>query len=200
MELEIYKMTYKIEKNLSLLRILGDDFVKNNKNKGSLIINNKKCTLNSIISIRNNVQNKIQIALSKNIYNKSCMFKNCESLKSLSKSSENDYILDFQIMESNLNDVNEYNKQSIKAEKKLIDSSHTDNDKSSFYPTIENEISDFSEICKIEDKLIDEYEILYFNNIFKKYKKDNYIILKENFSNCKSLTSLPDISEFMLLI
>ena len=58
----------------------------------------------------------------------------------------------------------------------------------------------FSEICKIEDGLIDEYEILYFNNIFKKYKKDNYIILKEIFSKCKSLTSLPDISEFMLLI
>ena len=43
MEVERYKMIYT--KNLSILfendniRILGNDFVKNNKNKGKLIIN-----------------------------------------------------------------------------------------------------------------------------------------------------------------
>ena len=56
MEVERYKMIYT--KNLSTLfendyiRILGNDFVKNNKNKGKLIINNKKYKLKEFINIK----------------------------------------------------------------------------------------------------------------------------------------------------
>ena len=50
MELETYKMIYEIdekeEKN-EKFRILGDEFVNNNKNRAKLIINNKKCDLES---------------------------------------------------------------------------------------------------------------------------------------------------------
>ena len=49
MEVEIYQMTYKMKrkkenemKHLNEIRILGDEFVLNNLNKGSMIINNKK--------------------------------------------------------------------------------------------------------------------------------------------------------------
>ena len=42
MEVDIYKMLYKIKNTNINLRILGDIFVRNNKNKGKLIINNKK--------------------------------------------------------------------------------------------------------------------------------------------------------------
>ena len=42
MDKEIYKMTYKIENNIEELRIVGEEFVKNNRNKSILIINNKK--------------------------------------------------------------------------------------------------------------------------------------------------------------
>ena len=42
MEAEIYKMRYNASKNTETLRILGETFVKNNKNKGKIIINNKK--------------------------------------------------------------------------------------------------------------------------------------------------------------
>ena len=80
MEVEKYKMIYKIENKSNNLRILGDDFVKNNINKGKLIINNKKFSLKSIISINEMKKCKIEIILVKNIYNKSCMFKNCETL------------------------------------------------------------------------------------------------------------------------
>ena len=46
MELEIYKMLYKKENDDNYnLRILGNIFVKNNKGKGKLIINNKKQTI-----------------------------------------------------------------------------------------------------------------------------------------------------------
>ena len=50
MELEIYKMIYEIdekEEKDEKFRILGDEFVKNNKNKAKLIIKNKKCDLQS---------------------------------------------------------------------------------------------------------------------------------------------------------
>ena len=39
--MEIYKATYKTETNSCNLRILGEEFVKNNRNKIKLIINNK---------------------------------------------------------------------------------------------------------------------------------------------------------------
>jgi len=87
MEVELYKMKYKIEKNINKFRILGEDFVKNNRNKGSLIINNKKNPLKDIIIIDNIKENKIQMILSKNIYNKSFMFKKCNFLEIISFSS-----------------------------------------------------------------------------------------------------------------
>ena len=51
-------MSYKIEKDTKNLRILGDIFVKNNKNKGKLIINNKKYPLKSCIS--NKIMRKLK--------------------------------------------------------------------------------------------------------------------------------------------
>ena len=49
MELEIYKMLYnRVNNNL---RILGNNFVKNNKNKGKLIVNNKKQKITEFINI-----------------------------------------------------------------------------------------------------------------------------------------------------
>ena len=49
MEIEIYKMTFKIQKEMKILRILGEDFQENNRNKGKLVINNKKYTLQNVI-------------------------------------------------------------------------------------------------------------------------------------------------------
>ena len=53
MEVEMYKMTFKISNNANELIILGEEFVKNNKNKGFLIIDNKKIKLNSKYDISN---------------------------------------------------------------------------------------------------------------------------------------------------
>ena len=60
-----------------LLRILGKEFVKSNKNKGKLIINNKRYKLEEFIKIEDNkVQNyKLQMILSKDLSNYSYMFK-----------------------------------------------------------------------------------------------------------------------------
>ena len=82
MEVEKYKMIYKIDKNNGNSRILGELFVKNNKNKLKLIINNKQCKLKDIISIKNikGDKFKIKVISCNNIFNKSFMFKDCISL------------------------------------------------------------------------------------------------------------------------
>ena len=67
MELEIYELKYKKVENNNNLRILGEDFVKNHRNKAKLIINNKKYLPESHISINNVKKLKIKLILNKNI-------------------------------------------------------------------------------------------------------------------------------------
>ena len=184
MEFEIYKMTYKIEKNNTKLRILGEYFVKNNKNKGKLMFNNKKYSLKHIISVKDIRKNIMQIILNKNIYNKSCMFKNCESLESVSKLSCD-----------NINNEND---------SQYLNRSHTNNYLNDYDKTIKEEDNDFykgldtfgcSEISEMKEENSDKSVILYLNYKLKYPIYINYTLLKEMFSNCKSLSSLPDISE-----
>ena len=82
--MEIYKMIYKKGNNTKNLRILGEVFMKNNRNKISLIYKNKKINIEDISSTNEKII-KIKMILSKDIKNKSCMFKNCESLEQLSR-------------------------------------------------------------------------------------------------------------------
>ena len=56
--------------------------MKNNGNKGKLIINNKKFSLKNIVSSDIAKQNKIKIIFNQYIYNISYMFKNCNLLES----------------------------------------------------------------------------------------------------------------------
>ena len=106
MEFDIYTMIYKFEKNKinnnglnedefdkQNIKILGHEFVRNNKNKAKLIINNKKYHLTEFIDIINEDDDikKIKIILNKYIFNKNCMFKNCESLSGISINNNSDY-------------------------------------------------------------------------------------------------------------
>ena len=109
--MELNKMIYKIEDNKNNLRVLGKEFVKKNKNKGKLIINNKKFSLNEMISVKDIIKNKILMILYENISNKSFMFKDCYSLESFSQS-----LIDLNEINSNskqeLIDFNEINSNS----------------------------------------------------------------------------------------
>ena len=119
METEIYNLIYKLDKYEKNLKILGEDFLKNNKNKGCFIIFNKKYYLRQIMPIKN-IRNlefdkkfilnekiidesfwknddefKIKLILNRNIYNKSYMFKDCETLLQVSyKDSKFNEIID----------------------------------------------------------------------------------------------------------
>ena len=102
MEIEKYKMIYKkkfdeeqdvyFDEEFSReqlsddIRILGPNFVKNNKNKAKLIINNKKNILKELVDIKVFPSDKIKIKLifNKGITNISHMFENCSKLIELS--------------------------------------------------------------------------------------------------------------------
>ena len=78
------------------IRILGHDFVKNNKNKAKLIINNKKYKLKELINSKefkyNNI--KINIILSKDIADISYMFMDSAKLLEISTYDDIDDIID----------------------------------------------------------------------------------------------------------
>ena len=78
----IFKMIYQIDNKDDNLRILGKDFVKNNKNKCKLIVENRKLKLTESIpkkEIKNNMLS-IKMILGKDICNARFMFKDCISL------------------------------------------------------------------------------------------------------------------------
>ena len=192
MKVEIYKMIYKKGNNTNNFMILGKDFVENNKNKGKLIINNKKLSLRNIIPTNFIISEKIYLILCKNVYNKSCMFKNCESLQSLSLLSMDNYIEDS--IEENYNEkacnkliIGEYEKNSIYSMEDGTSSLDSE-------ITINTEV--ISEISKMKEKNTEKTFIFYSNNNILEKLKDNYSILKEMFSHCKSLQHLPDISNW----
>ena len=74
-----------IYKNTEDKRIFGELFVKNNKGKCYLQINNKKYDLCEYLPLKDNENEIIEIRLIKNkkIVNLSSMFRGCSSLSSL---------------------------------------------------------------------------------------------------------------------
>ena len=168
-----------------LLRILGKEFIKNNKNKGKLIINNKRYKLEEYIKIEdNNVQNyKLQMILSKDLSNYSYMFKDCESLIEF---SSYDYEEDY--------DFNKMNIVEISKEEILnfdIDANYNDN---SFYK--DNPFIDISEITKkeVSIKNSDNSELSELDDSLV-FSNNNYTILKGMFFECESLKIIPDLSK-----
>ena len=75
----------KEEMKSGKLRILGDNFMKYNKNKAKLIINNKKYKLNEFINNEEIKDDKIKIGMIfiKNLSHFSHMFKNCVKLQEI---------------------------------------------------------------------------------------------------------------------
>ena len=127
MEIEIFKMQYKKEKNINNLRIFGEEFIKNNRNKGLLIINNKKIKfpLKGIISLDEIKKSTIKMILTKYISNKSYLFNNCESLESIS-----------QLFFHDNEEIKDDNKDNNKYNKIIIDNKQTE-----IFNSIDNDFS-----------------------------------------------------------
>ena len=176
---------------------MGENFCRNNKNKGKLIINNKKSEIKEFINIENinKEQIKIKMLLNNNLYNKSYMFKDCKTLLELKINNNLEYIEDDENFDSNNFEL-ENNENNINDG---LDEETNLNKSFEFYG----------------DNGIDEYNNTYINNIstIKKYNEENnkdslleylelfkleynYVNLKYMFYNCSSLSSLPDISKW----
>ena len=207
MEIERYKMTFIKEINKELkdeivppfieqkfieeilsdnIRILGHDFVKNNKNKAKLIINNKKYYIKELINNKEfkNDNIKINMILSKDISNISYMFKNCAKLIEISNYDDIINIDDGEYLDCNINN----NEDSY-------ENSNEDN-YNNFYNYNDNTYSNCSEIAKSEEKNINLYNSALndIKNII--YQYNYYSNMSNMFYNCRTLSSLPDISEW----
>ena len=114
-KIEIYKLKYKKKENSDEIRILGYDFTEKNRNKGRLVLNNKKFPLNSLINIKDMKKSQLTIILNKNVYDKSFMFQNCETLEAFQKLSIND---DFHKFKNNciIQDYEQINKNDTETE------------------------------------------------------------------------------------
>ena len=171
-------MIYKKE-NINNLRIFSETFVKNNINKGELIIKNKKFHLKDIISTNNINEDIIKIKMILNRYtcNFNCMFRDCISLKYFSQSLICNDIDTFISIDNN--SKNEYDGEINKIE----DDSSSSN------------MSEISEISKTDDNSSESSrsKLLSTYKIGKYFFIKNHIVIKEIFYNCKSLLSLPDI-------
>ena len=201
------------------IRILGHDFVKNNKNKAKLIINNKKIKLKELINSKEIQSDKIKInmiILNKELSNISHMFENCAKLIKLSYFNN---IINIDFDEETLKfeveyfDIN-YNKNSDEDSQHILYKNSRNNNKNLNYSEVQERTESYetnsSTIAFIKDKLLD-YQYNYFSDISRmcynclllsslpdisKWNTDNVIDMNSIFYNCSSLTSLPDISKW----
>ena len=196
MEVEIYKMIYKVNKYMRDLSILGKDFVINNIGKGILIINNRKFALIDNIQLDKFEEDrlKIRMILNKNIYNKSGMFKYCDNLLELYLDGE---VKGFENIEEDIK-INNLDKSIEFGEVgNLFDIFDTNMEKTSLFDKIDY-LNDSIEISEKKEEYSNKSTLSFWNNtVFKNIKSnDGYVNIDEMFSHCSSLISLPDISKW----
>ena len=174
MENEIYKLIYDINKQNNI-RILGENFVRNNKNKGKIINKNKKYPLSDLIEQKDITNNtlKIKMILSKDCYNKSFMFADCSSLLFIKFYNQiytkQDILFNYH---NDLNVVQDKNKYMFNYEKDDFDNEN--------YHFLQNSW----EICGFQNDNINEYsssnESSLSFNLSKIKKTNNSIIENES--------------------
>jgi len=121
MEIEKYTMIYENKRNYDFMRILGEEFVRNNKNKGRMIYNNKKYSLKGLFRLKDILDNKlkINILLYNDCCNRSFMFRDCLFLTGIKIENNRKYINKNNekknyIENHNSNNINDYSKWKIK--------------------------------------------------------------------------------------
>ena len=171
MEYEKYTLYYDIKKNSDTIRLLGDYFARNNRNKGTMIYENKRYPLARLFQFEDFEDDMltIKILLSKNCYNKSFMFKDCSSLLYI---KFNNSIYNKQdILFNSTNNIFIGNKKN-----EIFYDNYKWNTNISSIDEIFSNCSSLLALPDISDW--DTKNIIEFNKIFY---------------NCKSLLSLPDI-------
>ena len=212
MELKFYTMLYAINKkdisarnNKEKLKILGKHFCINNKNKGKLILNNKKFDLKEFINIKNSneKQIKVKMILKENIQDKSFMFENCDSILKLNFNDNFDYIknqedfeIDYCFLENNENNII-FGENCQKISQEIYrpidfkdDEVGIDEDSNTLYENCGNHISG----NEIKSKENNKNSLLINKTLLQ--SKYNWINLKFIFCESSSISSLTDISKW----
>ena len=174
--IQMYKMVYKVFNYGEKIKIFGQNFVKNNKNKCLIIFEDKIYSLKEYflvnIEFKNDLNKKIELKLLeiKNINDKSYMFHNCTKLE------------EFHI-------INDF-KENINEEIYKFDSSYDDS---------ENDDDIYNSYIKLKEKEIKLIKIRTSNNnptisFYTNNLSMNLTDITSMFNGCKSLKFLPDIS------
>ena len=195
---------YKIKniKNTKSIRIFGDEFVKNNKDKCKIIINGKEIELCSHININikqinSNKIYEIKLIGINNIINISYMFYECSSLSSLPYISKwnTQNIIDMRNMFFEcssllcLPDISKWNIQNVT------------NMSFMFYGC--SSLSSLPDISKWNTQNVTNMSFMFYEcsslsslpNI-SKWNTKNVTDMSDMFYECSSLLSLPDISKW----
>ena len=189
MEFEKYELIYKIDHNKSYIRFLGENFFKRNHKLGKIIYENKKFP--PMEKIETNILKKdiikIDLIFYKIIYNKSYMFKDCDSLIKFNKTN-------YKNKEYCSRIINIYEEES------LYDYINESNNSENTLVNILNEIDYFSNYSSIkaESQSNLNYPTIsnFYENISLINDKNGKYILTGMFYNCPSLIFVSGISNW----
>ena len=180
--MEKYVMLYDIQKNNDKTRILGNEFVKNNKNKGKIIHKNKKYSLEGLFKNKDLLEDslKIKMILSKNIYNKSFMFKDCISLLKIKfdnyiYNKENNLIDDISALHTSQS-------ENIEIEKSMNIIKGNSN----------HNLEWNTNICAVNEMFLNCLLLTSLPDI-SKWDTSKVIEMRKIFYNCRKLPVIPDI-------
>ena len=164
---------YKIKENQKIIKLFGENFVKNNKQNYYLFINNKKCEICEVINLDEKENKKfivIKLIENKNTDDMSEMFSGCSSLLLLPD-----------ISKMNINDVKNMSEMFYGCSSLLslpdISKWNINNVKNLRYM-----FSECSSLSSLPD--------------ISKWNTNKVYDISHMFSGCSSLSSLPDISKW----
>ena len=196
MEFERYQLIYKIDHNKKYIRLLGENFFERNKKCGNIFYNNKKFHLMEKFETCNlkKKELKIDLIFYKIIYNKSFMFKDCDSLTSFQKYNIKDKYHCNRILNTH------------EVEESLFDYiNESDYSENTLYQTLNVIDNNFLEYSSIKEENNIESNTTTLSNIynnFNLFNKENYgfYALSGMFYNCSSLIYVSGITDWNTIL
>ena len=196
MEFERYQLVYKIDHNKKYIRLLGEIFFERNKKYGNIFYNHKKFPLMEKFETSNlkKKELKIDLIFYKINYNKSFMFKDCDSLTSFQKYNIKDKyhcnrILNTQEVEESLFDY-------------INESDYSEN---TLYQTLNVIDNNFLEYSSIKEENNIESKSTTVSNIYNNFnlfnnEKYGFYALSGMFYNCSSLIYVSGITDWNTIL
>ena len=190
------KIIYKINKSNDNIRIFGNEFVKNNKNKIKLEIEGKEYELIEYYKINDNNILEIEIKGIENITNFSYMFCGCSSLSHINLSNFNTInVTNMSCMFSWCSSLSNISDISIWDTKNVTNMNSMFCGCSSLLqlPDISN--WNINNVINLNSMFYKCSSLLFLPNI-SKWNTTNVINMEYIFYKCSSLLSLPDLSKW----